>query len=186
LGLIGAITTVTVMWSASPSQHTTIPSAIPSVETRLAILNASEEKTSSEGSSNGPTVPAFDTRNSANGNAAASTTRKSPAFSADDSVKTTNVQLAKEMQVIDRARTALQANNPRLCLRILGEHRRTFARPRLEPESAYLRMQAAQRMGDRTTAMTIAREIVRRYPNSPHVGRAEALLQRESEVPDSL
>jgi Ulp1 family protease len=201
LGLVGAITTAKVLWSASSSPQATIPSAIPSAETRLAVAKASEEKTSEEKTSEEKTseektseektseektpsdnLAATDAVSSVS---SAESSREAfiPSF---DKRNTVNLQLAQEMQVIDRARTALQANNPRLCLRILDEHRRTFTRPRLNPESAYLRMQAAQRLGDRSTAMTIAREIVRRYPNSPHVGRAEALLQRESEVPDSL
>jgi outer membrane protein assembly factor BamD (BamD/ComL family) len=104
----------------------------------------------------------------------------------EDSVPVADAQLAQEMQFIDRARTAMRAGNPALCLQILDEYRRTFERHRLGPESAYLRMQAALKMGDRAMAMEVAREIVRRYPSSPHVGRAEELLQRESEVPDSL
>lgn len=181
LGLVGAITTAKVLWTASSSPQATIPSAIPSAETRLAVAKTSEAKTSEEKTPS-DNLAATDAVSSVS---SAESSREAiiPSF---DKRNTANLQLAQEMQVIDRARTALQANNPRLCLRILAEHRRTFTRPRLNPESAYLRMQAAQRLGDRSTAMTIAREIVRRYPNSPHVGRAEALLQRESEVPDSL
>jgi hypothetical protein len=101
-------------------------------------------------------------------------------------VPSLDVQLGEEMRTIDRARTALRANNAALCLQILEEYRRTFARPRLAPEATYLRMQAALRMGDRAMATEVAREIVRRYPSSPHVGRAMELLQREADVPDSL
>jgi hypothetical protein len=196
LGLLGAITTAKMLWSASFSPQATISSAIPSAETRLAMAKTSEEKTSEDKTSEDKTSEDKTSEDKTPSDNLTPTDAVSSVSSAEssrevivpssDKRNTANLQLAQEMQVIDRARTALQANNPRLCLRILDEHRRTFTRPKLNPESAYLRMQAAQRLGDRATAMTIAREIVRRYPNSPHVGRAEALLQRESEVPDSL
>lgn len=168
-----------------PSQPVEAPSAQLTVDS--ALRDTVSTKTSAPQS-----VPSNGKRHELGPSSASATVDEPPNVeNVENSESTTDapsldVQLAEEMQRIDRARTALRANNPSLCLQILEEYRRTFARPRLAPEATYLRMQAAQRMGEREMAMEIAREIVRRYPSSPHVGRALELLQREADVPDSL
>jgi len=106
-------------------------------------------------------------------NSPKSATRESPA--AEEAAPN---RLAEEVVLIDRARAALRTGNPGETVRLVNEYNQTYNSGRFMPESAYLKMEAALRMGDNATATRMAQDIVNRYPNGPQVGRALEVLRQ--------
>jgi hypothetical protein len=83
--------------------------------------------------------------------------------------------LAKEITVVDRARTALAEGRPREVLALLEEERaESFAQ--LAPEALYLKMQALLAAGEQVLAARVAGQLLSTYPNTPQARRARAAL----------
>ncbi len=93
--------------------------------------------------------------------------------------------LANEMALIDMARAKLRAGSAADALQSATEYNRRFSAGRFAPEAFYLIMQARKQLGQHQAATDAAREIIQRFPDGPHVGRARELLQsqRESNIP---
>jgi hypothetical protein len=102
------------------------------------------------------------------------TTRHSPA---PEPTAAPEPATAAEIQLVDSARAALRQRDAAAVLDLLAGYERSFRPPHLEPEVLYLRMQASLLRGDEADARRFARSIVTRYPKSPGVGQAEALLR---------
>lgn len=88
----------------------------------------------------------------------------------------TDAQLLRELRWIDSARAALSKGSPNQALTILDDYGQKCSSPRLLPEALLLRMQAAVRLNDRGGAVRTARELMARFPNSPHALKARELL----------
>jgi len=86
--------------------------------------------------------------------------------------------LARETELVDRARAELAAGQAGPALAILDEYQAQFPRPRYAPEALYLRMEALLAQGNRQAAKQLAKRLASSYPQSPHAARAEALLSR--------
>jgi len=84
--------------------------------------------------------------------------------------------LKAEMQCIANASSLLSAGRAAEAMRLLDEHSKLGGPQRFQPEALYLRLQAAMRLGQQVLAQKAAAELVRQYPNSPHVGEAQKLL----------
>jgi TolA-binding protein len=83
----------------------------------------------------------------------------------------------EELELIDKARSSLRAGDPNATLRWVHDYDRRFPQGLFAPESTYLRMEAALRLGNTEAAAHAAREIVTRYPNGAQVSRASEVLQ---------
>lgn len=81
-----------------------------------------------------------------------------------------------EVQLVTRAQGLLDAQ-PRAALEVLREHERLYPRGMLREERDVLRIDAEWSLGERTQALTHAREFVQRYPHSAQARRFNALLE---------
>jgi hypothetical protein len=86
--------------------------------------------------------------------------------------------LSAEHQLISAARVALRAGDAAGALKQLAAHERAFARGRLAPERAWLRVEVFSRMGRSQAARQAAQAFARQYPNSLYAARVAALLER--------
>lgn len=84
--------------------------------------------------------------------------------------------LAQEVATLDGARQALAGGNASGALAALNGYERRFPAASMLPEALYLRLQAFTLKGDRTSAESVARQILQRYPASPHAAHARAVL----------
>jgi len=103
-----------------------------------------------------------------------------PAVSAskheDDSV------LAAESALIGSAHARLRSGDGAAVLELLNGYEQRFSPPHFEPEVLYLRMQSSLARGDRAEARRLAALIVKRFPASPGVGQAAAILRADGEA----
>jgi len=84
---------------------------------------------------------------------------------------------AREIELIDQARSLLRSGEGDAVRRLLIGYEESFTPAHFEPEVVYLRMQAAVLRGDKAEARRMARLIVTRFPKSPEVGQAEGILE---------
>jgi hypothetical protein len=89
-----------------------------------------------------------------------------------------DLALAEEIHLVDQARASLRAGDAGGTLKRVSDYLNRFAAGRFEPEVLYLKMEALRTLGNLQAASTTAEEIVARFPLSPQVGRAKALLHQ--------
>lgn len=96
----------------------------------------------------------------------------------------TSDSLAKELSLIDAARSALLRGEPASALRTLQAYRTQFPRGALQAEATVQRVEALIATGDRASASKIGEAFLRRYPDSPYSRRIVSLLggTREPQV----
>lgn len=75
------------------------------------------------------------------------------------------LELADEVQRLDRAKTALAAGEPGAALELLDAYDRDAPMGALRPEALALRIDAVLATGDRSTAAALARTFTARYPD---------------------
>lgn len=75
--------------------------------------------------------------------------------------------LHAEIALLDRARSALREGASARALRLLDQHARRFARARLAPEAAALRIEALVQRGSHAQAGAMARQFMSAYPSHP-------------------
>lgn len=80
-----------------------------------------------------------------------------------------NKSLAAEVAMLDRARSALLAQNASGALRALEQYRKERQTGILDPEATVLQIQALEKLGDRASAAHIARQFIASHPDSRHV-----------------
>jgi len=90
---------------------------------------------------------------------------------------------AREVALIDSARSTLRSGNGSAALRLLDDYEREFTPTHLEPEALYLRMQAAKLNGDADAARRAAARIATDFPHSPEASRADELLHAGGQTP---
>jgi hypothetical protein len=95
-------------------------------------------------------------------------------------VSTSNRLLLEELDLLERARTSLDRGQAARAAELLDEHRTRFGRAaQLGPEARYLRLEAAHASGQRDRTRALAKELIVRDADGPHVGRARELLGDE-------
>lgn len=77
--------------------------------------------------------------------------------------------LAAEVQLLDRARAALAASDPRRASALMDQYAASKPSGVLAQEAALLRVRSLLALGDRAGAVQLARRIVRDNPGSRHV-----------------
>ena len=87
--------------------------------------------------------------------------------------------LVKEVLLLDAARAAVGGGNLALAEARLSEHRARFPRGKLAPEALYLKLQILERRGDHAGALSVARDLVRRFPDTPPASRARTLIEKQ-------
>jgi outer membrane protein assembly factor BamD (BamD/ComL family) len=80
-----------------------------------------------------------------------------------------NKSLAAEVAMLDRARSALLAQNASGALRVLEQYRRERQTGILDPEATVLEIQALEKLGNRASAARLARQFIKSHPDSRHV-----------------
>lgn len=80
-----------------------------------------------------------------------------------------NKSLAAEVAMLDRARSALLAQNAPGALRALEQYRKERQTGILDPEATVLQIQALEKLGDRASAARLARQFITSQPASRHV-----------------
>jgi hypothetical protein len=78
--------------------------------------------------------------------------------------------LGEELALLVRARTAVQAGEPRRGRRLLDEHQRRYPKSRLDEERTLLSVQARCLSGEKRGARRLAAEFARKRPGSAFVG----------------
>jgi len=91
-------------------------------------------------------------------------------------------ELARELVLLDRARTALASGAPERALDALDELAHLPARV-LAPEATVLRVRALLAVGSRAQARAIVEDFANRAPGSPQVGVLRALLGAQGAAP---
>jgi hypothetical protein len=88
--------------------------------------------------------------------------------------------LSAEVVSLDRARTALDGNDPKAALALLDAYERTGGR-RMAAEATLLRVEALARAGKTREASALAQSFMAANPGSPLVDRARQFLEASSE-----
>jgi hypothetical protein len=83
------------------------------------------------------------------------------------SIAPDDAALHAEIALLDHARNALREGGSARALRLLDQHERRFARARLAPEAAALRIEALVQRGSHEQAGSMARQFVSAYPSHP-------------------
>lgn len=96
---------------------------------------------------------------------------------------TSREDLRDEIRLLDRARAALESNEPRRALAELSRYRQRFPRGAFQQEASVLRVEALSRSGEQARAASLAREFVSRHPDSPHVDRVRGVTSATSKTP---
>ena len=87
--------------------------------------------------------------------------------------------LTPELSALDSARAAASAGDATRALGELDGYAKKFPDGRLAQEAAYLRMQALEQRGDGAGAHAVARELLLRWPESPHAAHAREIVARK-------
>jgi hypothetical protein len=105
---------------------------------------------------------------------------EAPVKSAPSAIKhETRSVLEAETSLIATAHARLRSGDGASVLELLKGYEQRFSPPHFEPEVLYLRMQSSLARGDRVEARRLAALIVKRFPASPGVGQAEAILRSD-------
>jgi hypothetical protein len=91
-----------------------------------------------------------------------------------------NKSLAAEVALLDRARSALRAQNASGALRALDQYRKERQTAILDPEATVLQIQVLEKLGEHGAAVRLARQFVTSHPESRHV---ESLRVLAAEAP---
>lgn len=83
---------------------------------------------------------------------------------------------AAEQALLDEARTQLEANNGTGALSTLDRMKKRFPRGTLVQERELLRVEAYKAKGQTVAAKRAARKFAKSYPDNPHLGDIESLL----------
>jgi hypothetical protein len=86
--------------------------------------------------------------------------------------------LPRELELIDRARSALARGDAPFALSLLNEYSTRFPKPHLRAESTVLRIEALVVRGQNDAALRVGREFLAREPNGPYARRVRSLLER--------
>jgi hypothetical protein len=78
-----------------------------------------------------------------------------------------NDELARELGMVDRARSALRAGNAAGALELVSGYERAFKHPRFAPEATAIRIEALIAQGQRAEAARLARLFMARHPGHP-------------------
>jgi TolA-binding protein len=83
---------------------------------------------------------------------------------------------AAEQALLDEARTQVEANNVTGALSTLDRMKKRFPRGTLVQERELLRVEAYKAKGQTVAAKRAARKFAKSFPDSPHLGDIESLL----------
>jgi TolA-binding protein len=86
-------------------------------------------------------------------------------------------ELQLELVLIQQARQALLAGDSSGALQALSHYHRRISKPKLEQEALFLELKAQENQGSREQARDLARRLVERFPQSPHVTAAQRILE---------
>lgn len=86
--------------------------------------------------------------------------------------------LPRELEAIDRARSALAGGDASRALALLDEYSARFPKARLRAESVVLRIEALSVRGQKDAAVRLGKEFLAREPNGPYARRVRSLLER--------
>jgi hypothetical protein len=87
-----------------------------------------------------------------------------------------DVELAKEVRALDRARRAALAHDPERALRLVAAYRSEFPRGKLAPEATVQHIEALIATGQKPAAANLARGFLRSDPSGPLAERVRTLL----------
>lgn len=107
--------------------------------------------------------------------AAAAPAPAKPAPEVEKAPVALNKSLAAEVALLDRARSALSAQNPSGALRALDQYRKERQTAILDPEATVLQIQVLDKLGEHAAAVRLARKFVKGHPESRHVDSLRVL-----------
>ena len=87
-----------------------------------------------------------------------------------------NDELAQELALVDRARSALRSGNAASALELVSVYERSYKRPRFAPEASALRIEALIALGRRSEAARLARIFMANHPGHPRTVRLREFL----------
>jgi hypothetical protein len=91
--------------------------------------------------------------------------------------------LSLEVELLDRARSALRAGDALGALSVLDDYASAKQSGVLAPEAQVLRIQVLERLGRVGAASTLARDFVTRHPGSRHAAALRQLAERADDAP---
>lgn len=86
--------------------------------------------------------------------------------------------LPRELEMIDRARSALARGEASRALSLLDAYSARFPKPKLRSESTVLRIEALVARGQGKAATRLGKQFLAREPNGPYARRVRSLLER--------
>lgn len=93
--------------------------------------------------------------------------------------------LAAEVAALDRARKALEADDPTAALRVIDEQQRGHGEGVLKPETEVVRIEALIKAGNRQAGVELGRQFLAKYPNHPLQVRVRSLIHQASNQGDT-
>jgi hypothetical protein len=123
-----------------------------------------------------PAAPAVEPAPTALARAVTPSAKSTPKFAVVAEAPLDAERLAEEVALVDQARGALARGDARAALLALDDYDARFTERRFVPEALYLRMESRLKLGQTTEARAIAERLVKRFPSSPHTGRARQVL----------
>jgi len=87
--------------------------------------------------------------------------------------------LTEEIALLDLARRATRAGEPLRTLDLLGSYRTRFPRGLLAPEASVLRIEALMASGQKSAAISLARDLLAISPTGPHAERLRTIVSND-------
>jgi hypothetical protein len=110
--------------------------------------------------------------------AVAAEPRQEPVRVAD--ADATEPTLHREVELLDAVKRSLRTGTPAEAERALAAYDAEFPRGILEPEAGFLRVRVLLAKGERTAAVALGDDLLRRHPNSVHAKRIRAALAADA------
>jgi len=171
--------------TAPPASESGVPREAGSAATAPSLQNAEPLRASPAPNSPAPNSPAPQALDGADLPTSRGASPESPRVDGEQraSKRTTAHQatapadLREQMRLLDRARAALRAGEPRRALAELARYSERYPRGAFGQEATVLRVEALKQSGQDARAAALAREFVTRHADSPHVDRVSRIAR---------
>jgi hypothetical protein len=176
LGVAGAAGVVAAVWSASTWRaHHAAPAAVPVAAAPPAAGEPAPPQPDERDGTRPPLVQATAPR-AAPGVARRAAARATSAGGGDDGNEAGDDPLAREQQMLERARSVVD-RDPGAALAQLALYARRFPNGQLAAEKDLLRVTALERLGRHAEARAVGDALIARSPHSIYVERVRAILR---------
>ncbi|AKV03980.1 hypothetical protein AKJ09_10643 [Labilithrix luteola] len=183
----GLVVAVALAVGAARVMHASnTPASAPPVEARTpapaasASLEVSEPSSPPQPTMSVDDLPAAPAADAKSGAASTKTARTGTAGAANPE---SAASFDDELELVERARTALASGDTSACLDVLDRYARVIRGGVFEREVAVMRIEALMARGERARAKALGEKFLATTPNSPYTDRVRSFVTKASTSP---